>query len=120
MAVYLIKQIDGDVVEKGHVPPVLTVFLVDGLLRRLQQTPQPHPLVNVGLRDDDDLRSGLVLLLFVLLVLLGIASCREASSPADSAFPSFPESFGTGRERKRERQWGEREGEAGQFSWKRG
>lgn len=117
---YLIKQIDGDIIKKGHVPPVVAVFFVDGFLRRFQQTPQPYALVNVGLCDDYDLPGGLVVLLFVFLVLIRITACREAPPPADSVFPSFPESFGTRRERKRERQWGEREGEAGQFSWKRG
>lgn len=120
VAVYLIEQIDSDIIEKGHVPPVVAVLFVDGFLRRLQQTPQSYSLVNVGLCDDDDLPRGLVLLLFLFLVLFGIASCWETPSPANSAFPSIPESFGTRRERKRERQWGEREGEAGQFSWKRG
>lgn len=120
LAVYLIEQIDGDIIKKGHVPPVVAVFFVNRFLWRFQQTPQPYSLVNIGLRDDDDLPGGLVLLLLVFLVLFRIASCCEAPSPANSVFPSFPESFGTRRERKRERQWGEREGQAGQFSWKRG
>lgn len=72
---YLIKQIDSDIIEKGDVPPVVAVLFVDGFLRRFQQAPQPHALVNIGLRDDNDLPRGIVLVLFVFLVLLRVASC---------------------------------------------
>lgn len=109
---YLIKKIDGDVIEKGHISPSVSLS-VHRLLGRLQKTPQPDALVHVCLCHDDHSPGALVLLLFILL-LIGVTSRRQSSPSPDSVSdgavpkPSFTRGWdGHGERRQGERQAGD-------------
>lgn len=112
---YLIKEINSDVVEKGHVSASV-LLSVHRLLGRLQQTPQAHALVHVRFRDDDH-PAGALILLLVLVLLFRVASWRQTSPPAEptSDRPVPKASFAGGGQGEGERERREGERQAGEF-----